>query len=549
MRGTNARRLPARFVGAILAAAIATPAALGVRPAGAIGVAVSSGNGFDTCSAPSVAAMQAWWTNTPYWDANIYIGGVDRACSQPNLTASWVTQVRAIGYDLIPTWVGLQAPCSGIGQVMSNDPKTALMQGRQDASGAATAARALGFNRGIVYDDMEAYDTTNAPCRNTVGHYVKGWVARLHGLGWSAGVYGATCGSAVSDWASLAHVPDDLWAADWDGRASVYGLVCLSDALWANNHRLHQFQGNVTQTWNGVTMTVDLDCEDGLVEGVAHGSGSGGTCTYPSRTLQGRAPGSSPVPPSLAARYPDGASVHTSFVGSAGWMSVVPVHGSGVAVADLYRSVDGGRTWTPLGRHPFAGPIRFATPLQGWALGPGGGSLYQTSDGGRTWRAVAVPAPPNLGATSLTLGLPTLAGGTLLLPVAISGTATGGVQVLTSRDSGSTWTRSTPLPVPAVTAGAPVPFAALDTTRWLAVIAGRLWSTDDGGTTWQAVTAGAPLEGATGIAFGDPEHGSATVVVGSCRGYKAGCAVVSETLVTTDGGREWSTMAGAPPGP
>jgi hypothetical protein len=537
MRPIKARTILVQLLGAVLVVLTAIPMGTGHAEA-AIGTAVSTGNGFDTCAAPSVSNMKSWWTNTPYWDANIYIGGIDRACSQPNLTASWVSQVLGIGYDLLPTWVGLQAPCSGIGQVMSSDPKTAFHQGKQNATSAAAAAGALGFANGIVYDDLEAYPTTNSTCRTAVNNFIGGWVVKLRALGWSAGVYGATCGSAVTDWASLPHPPDDLWAADWDGRASVYGLVCLSDSLWTNNHRLHQFQGNVTQTWNGVTMNVDLDCEDGLVEGVAHGNGSSGTCTYPNRTALGSPTlGSAGLPSSLRARYPDGASGSTSFVGSEGWMSVVPPHGSGVAVADLYRSMDGGRSWAPLGRHAFAGPIRFTTPLQGWALGPARESLYSSADGGRTWRAVVLPPDGQAPSGRITFCLPTLAGHTMLLPA--SGWDGGSFDVFASRDGGRIWTPSATLRIPASAIGAAVPFEALDSARWFVVIAGRLWTTEDGGRTWQAVTTGTPLVGATDVVFHDAEHGSVTLVVGSCRGSKSVCRVITTRMVTTDGGREW----------
>ena len=59
------------------------------------------GQGFDACSAPSSRTMSAW-SSSPYRALGIYIGGVNSACSQPNLTASWVAAQVAAGWHFIP---------------------------------------------------------------------------------------------------------------------------------------------------------------------------------------------------------------------------------------------------------------------------------------------------------------------------------------------------------------------------------------------------------------------------------------------------------------
>ena len=54
-----------------------------------------SGLGFDACTAPSRATMQAWLAS-PYRAVGIYFGGPNRGCTQPNLTPEWAsTQVAA----------------------------------------------------------------------------------------------------------------------------------------------------------------------------------------------------------------------------------------------------------------------------------------------------------------------------------------------------------------------------------------------------------------------------------------------------------------------
>src|SRR5581483_373627 len=49
-----------------------------------------TGLGFDTCTAPSLSALGAWLAS-PYRAVGIYVGGVNRACGDGNLSASWVT--------------------------------------------------------------------------------------------------------------------------------------------------------------------------------------------------------------------------------------------------------------------------------------------------------------------------------------------------------------------------------------------------------------------------------------------------------------------------
>jgi hypothetical protein len=70
----------------------------------------TSGLGFDGCSAPAVASLRARRAS-PYRTVSTYFGGVNRACTQPNVTASWVTSVTAQGWRILPTYMGRQPFC------------------------------------------------------------------------------------------------------------------------------------------------------------------------------------------------------------------------------------------------------------------------------------------------------------------------------------------------------------------------------------------------------------------------------------------------------
>jgi photosystem II stability/assembly factor-like uncharacterized protein len=223
---------------------------------------VSTKKGFDTCAAPSSASMSKFWSG-PFRDVNIYLGGVNRACSQANLTKTWINTVSTQGWFFIPTWVGPQAPCSGVGTTFSSTASTARSQGIAQAKSAQAAAKALGLDKTVIYYDMEHYEAT-ASCSKAVQSFVDGWVAEMNVLGFKGGVYGSPI-NANADWHGLDHNADAVWLASWNGVASVWGISPLSDNLWKLQQRIHQYRGGHNETWNGITLNIDSDIEDAPV--------------------------------------------------------------------------------------------------------------------------------------------------------------------------------------------------------------------------------------------------------------------------------------------
>jgi Rv2525c-like, glycoside hydrolase-like domain len=222
------------------------------------------GEGFDQCSIGSTSAMQTWWNDSPYYYANMYIGGINRACGQPGLSPSWVNTVVAQGWRLFPTWVGPQAPCTTCSgcSTFSTNTATAARQGAGQANGASTIASRLGLTSTIVYYDMEAYNG-NSSCTPAVQAFVNNWVAEMHAKGNLAGVYGSP--TNANDWANLAHPPDDVWIADWNYQDTVWNIPGLSNSLWVNNQRLHQYIGGHNETYGGITFNMDNDVLEGAV--------------------------------------------------------------------------------------------------------------------------------------------------------------------------------------------------------------------------------------------------------------------------------------------
>ena len=217
---------------------------------------VFTGYGFESCNAASIATLTAW-AASPYRAVGIYIGGVNRACKNANLSASWVTTTRSLGWSLLPLYVGLQAPCvsqSGLAKI-SQALAAAAAQGTAAADDAVAQANAVGLPAGIpLYLDVEGYATNNASCTKVVQAFIGGWVNELRPLGYLAGVYGSAA-STIRDVAALgAAIPDAVWIANWNGVQGVFGDPHVSDALWAEHQRIHQYKGGHNETWGGVTI-------------------------------------------------------------------------------------------------------------------------------------------------------------------------------------------------------------------------------------------------------------------------------------------------------
>lgn len=213
------------------------------------------------------------WSSSPYRAIGVYIGGVNAACSQGNLTSSWVATEVGAGWHLIPIYVGPQAPsnscgCSGI------TPSRAGAQGTAAADDAVTQARGLGIPSGNpVYYDMEGYSTGGSNT-SAVLAFLAAWTTELHGRGYVSGVY-SSASSGVTDlasrWGTGYTEPDDLWIADWNGEKSTSDpYVPASD--WSNHQRLHQYSGDHNETYGGVTLDIDGDYLDGATAGTSTGS-------------------------------------------------------------------------------------------------------------------------------------------------------------------------------------------------------------------------------------------------------------------------------------
>jgi hypothetical protein len=250
-------------------AAIAPRRAAAARGRGPIGhaSAVYTGLGFDACSAPSVSQMAAWGAS-PYRAVGIYIGGLNMACSQVNLTAGWVSAESAAGWQFIPIYVGLQAPgaCGGCAAISAG---SAAAQGAAAAGDAVNQAQMLGIGPGNpIYDDMEGYARGAANTASVLA-FLSGWTTQLHAEGYLSGVY-SSADSGVRDlaaqWGTGYAEPDEIWFARWNDAQSSDD-PSLPPGEWAAHQRLHQYSGAHDESYGGATINVDDSYLDGATAG------------------------------------------------------------------------------------------------------------------------------------------------------------------------------------------------------------------------------------------------------------------------------------------
>ena len=79
-----------------------------------------------------------------------------------------------------------------------------------------------------------------------------------------------------------------------------------------------------------------------------------------------------------------------------GWAILKKSYNAARSVGEMFRTVDGGRSWIQLAHDtpPIAEHFRFINSRSGWMTGGPDSQLYVTHDGGDTWRATAVPPRP-----------------------------------------------------------------------------------------------------------------------------------------------------------
>jgi hypothetical protein len=243
---------------------------------------------FDTCFQPSEGGLDDWFVDTPWYVYGFYLGGSAGGyvgCTPPS--TSTLDYAINIGYAVAPIWYGYQMPTS-CGQSyypdqISLNTSTAYGQGENAASVAAAVAEGQDFSTfDIIYFDLESWPDHSTSCIDAADSFVDGWDYWITvNTPYIPGLYGSSCGSNLSAyWDSLTWNVADIWAADPNDNSGYYNLACMSNSIWNDYQRIHQFTNPITLTYGGYTMPIDEDCVNTLVDSNSGGTINAQNCKY-----------------------------------------------------------------------------------------------------------------------------------------------------------------------------------------------------------------------------------------------------------------------------
>ena len=130
--------------------------------------------------------MRVW--RRQYAAVGVYIGGVNSACAYGNLSAAWFRSAAAMGWGMLPTYVGPQAPCWGTRARVIN-PGKAAAEGQ--AAGADAVSRRQALRPGPRVADLLRHGglRRRPGCINAVLTFLGAWDRTVAAKGYLTGVY------------------------------------------------------------------------------------------------------------------------------------------------------------------------------------------------------------------------------------------------------------------------------------------------------------------------------------------------------------------------
>ena len=228
-----------------------------------------------------------------------------------------------------------------------------------------------------------------------------------------------------------------------------------------------------------------------------------------------------------------------------GWISVKQTSGSNFSLGTLFKTSDGGSTWSrfPL---PVADSVHFSDPYTGWAIRrPTNDQIFRTQDAGITWENVG---PTDIPEDTQTVIYPPVTSGGHGLFVMTSEGAENALKVYTLQNSSDQWSISDQVKLD-LQPGT-IALSILDEQNFVAVIPGTKSIVRM--TNGQLVQ----LENTDGLSASIVELDMVSMEVGWAKSIDASCVTDSlsdlgtasvscssttRLLHTTDGGATWQT--------
>jgi photosystem II stability/assembly factor-like uncharacterized protein len=243
--------------------------------------------------------------------------------------------------------------------------------------------------------------------------------------------------------------------------------------------------------------------------------------------------GTPPPPPGFETQSASFVSAQTGFVLGARHCSILPCR------ALLEKTTNGGKHWTAvnapavkLTEHYSDKPangvssVVFATASDGWLFGP---ALWATTNDGKTWKSVKLPGVVYMMATS---------GGEAYAAVEPVNAGPNQARVYESKVGSGKWSLVRKVaPVTALT--------SFGDSAWTGV-APNIWTTTNSGRTWSKLSFACPRNypAASEVAAASVKN---VAIACSNQGDPQPGLSYKEVLVSSNGGRTFRKVAGAPP--
>ncbi len=218
-----------------------------------------------------------------------------------------------------------------------------------------------------------------------------------------------------------------------------------------------------------------------------------------------------------------------------GWILASPGGGAaGSEGVNLFRTTDGGQTWSLVASAPGSLPLHgiksgmgWISATTGWITGsiaiPNFVYLYRTQDGGVSWQQQSLPSPFPIQATQPPMFFSASEG---LLPVTFSTPQGPSFAIYATHDGGATWSSSTPLSMMTGTWD----FLTMQQGWVVGANGSSLNETSDGGQHWTAIAPSANFQHISQLDFVSAPEGWA---------ISTPPPAAPVLLKTMDGGQTW----------